>query len=107
MILIFMVFYPDYDAPLTEAGDYTDKYDACKQIIAVYNKVLTKLPSQPEMSKKMAYARVSITGQLNFNQIIDKVVSLFDKYMYNMFCLVVSSLYTIWGRFGWLLGHCI
>jgi len=105
MILILMVFHPDYDAPLTEAGDYTYKYDACKKIIAMYNKVLTKLPSQPDMSKKMAYAPVSITGQLNFNQIIDKVVSLFDKYMYNMLCLVVS--YTIWGRFRWPLRHCI
>jgi len=102
-----MVFQPDYDAPLTEAGDYTDKYYACKKIIALYNKVLTKLPSQPDMNKKMAYAPVSITGQLNFNQIIDKVVSLFDKYMYTTICLVVSSLYTIWGRFAWPLEHCI
>jgi hypothetical protein len=99
MILILMVFQPDYDAPLTEAGDYTNKYDACREIVAKYNKVLTKLPLQPVMSKKMAYGPVSITGQLNFNQIIDKVVSLFDKYMYNMLCLVVSSLYT-WGKFG-------
>lgn len=99
MILILMVFHPDYDAPLTEAGDYTNKYDACKKIIAMYNKVLTKLPSQPDMSKKMAYAPVSVTGQLNFNQIVDKVVSLFVKYMYNKICLVVSSLCTIWGRF--------
>jgi hypothetical protein len=70
-----LVFNPDYDAPLTEAGDYTDKYDACKQIIAKYNKVITKVPSPPLVSKKMAYLPVPITGQLNFNQIIDKIVS--------------------------------
>jgi hypothetical protein len=77
MILILILFPPDYDAPLTEAGDYTSKYDACKKIVAKYNKVLTKLPCQPVTSKKIAYVPVSVTGQLNFNQIIDKVVSLF------------------------------
>lgn len=70
------MFCPDYDAPLTEAGDYTDKYDACKQIVAKYNKVQTKTPSPPLMSKKMAYEPVPIIGQLNFNQIIDRIVSL-------------------------------
>jgi hypothetical protein len=75
MILIFTVFHPDYDAPLTEAGDYTNKYYACKDIVAKYNKVLTKVPSPPAMSNKMAYEPISVTGQLNFNQIIDRIVS--------------------------------
>nr|AIA09347.1 beta-galactosidase [Periplaneta americana] len=63
----------DYDAPLSEAGDYTDKYDACVETVAKYNKVLTKVPSPPEISKKMAYNAAPITGQLDFNQIIDKI----------------------------------
>ncbi|PNF23705.1 hypothetical protein B7P43_G02480 [Cryptotermes secundus] len=64
----------DYDAPLTETGDYTNKYYACKHIVAKYNKVLTKVPSSPVVSKKMAYKPISVTGQLNFNQIIDRIV---------------------------------
>ncbi|KAL5007876.1 hypothetical protein ScPMuIL_016682 [Solemya velum] len=48
----------DYDAPLTEAGDITDKYIALRQIISKYNPV-PKMPIPPS-TPKHAYGKVSM-----------------------------------------------
>ncbi|KAF2887468.1 hypothetical protein ILUMI_18705 [Ignelater luminosus] len=63
----------DYDAPLTEAGDYTDKYTVTRNVIKTYNDIPTKLPALPEEIPRVAYETVKIVGELSLNEIISKV----------------------------------
>lgn len=63
----------DYDAPLSEAGDYTDKYDSLKEIIARYNEVQTKLPEAPALTEKVAYETILITDQLTLSEVLPQV----------------------------------
>ena len=60
---------------MSEAGDYTDKYNASADIIAKYNTVITKLPAAPPESKKVAYEAAPITEQLTYDEILENVVS--------------------------------
>ncbi|KAJ3628222.1 hypothetical protein MTP99_015542 [Tenebrio molitor] len=60
----------DYDAPLSEAGDYTGKYYIAKELIQQYNTIETLLPDQPELMERQAYASVDITERLNYADII-------------------------------------
>lgn len=50
----------DYDAPLTEAGDYTNKYVLVKEVIRQHNKVLTKIPLAPTETTRKAYPTLPI-----------------------------------------------
>lgn len=63
----------DYDAPLSECGDYTIKYIMVKQLIARYNPILTRLPRTPSITYKAAYDPIEITGQLILNEILDQI----------------------------------
>jgi beta-galactosidase len=56
----------DYDAPLTEAGDYTEKYHAIREIIANHTK--KDLPLLPKESTKKSYGKV----------VLHQSVGLFD-----------------------------
>ncbi len=49
----------DYDAPLSECGDITEKYKACQQVIAKYRRDFT--PELPPDSRKIAYGKVQLT----------------------------------------------
>ncbi|XP_050506215.1 beta-galactosidase-1-like protein 2 [Diabrotica virgifera virgifera] len=62
----------DYDAPLSEAGDYTDKYYKAKEIIAKYSKLKIKIPAMPELHKRMSYAPIDIIGELTLADIINQ-----------------------------------
>ncbi|XP_057663243.1 beta-galactosidase-1-like protein 3 [Diorhabda carinulata] len=62
----------DYDAPLSEAGDYTDKYNKTKEIISKYNKLPIKQPMMPEICKRIAYPNIEIIGELSLNDIINQ-----------------------------------
>ncbi|KAG5864889.1 hypothetical protein JTB14_031307 [Gonioctena quinquepunctata] len=55
----------DYDAPLSEAGDYTDKYHRSKNIIAKFNKIMVKQPPMPELKKRMSYPSINISGEIS------------------------------------------
>ncbi|CAG9772538.1 unnamed protein product [Ceutorhynchus assimilis] len=63
----------DYDAPLTESGDYTIKYVMVKQLISKYNPVLTRLPKTPSITYKDAYGPANIQRQLVMREIWDQV----------------------------------
>ncbi|KAK4882083.1 hypothetical protein RN001_005402 [Aquatica leii] len=67
----------DYDAPLSEAGDYTQKYDMVKELISKYDQVPTKLPPQPEIQKKIAYASIPVTSHLSFAEVADRLPESF------------------------------
>ncbi|KAG8233444.1 hypothetical protein J437_LFUL010555 [Ladona fulva] len=63
----------DYAAPLSEAGDYTEKYSIVENIVSEYNTVKTKLPEKPKESKKYAYPSVPITSYLTGEDIIARI----------------------------------
>ncbi|KAF5275962.1 hypothetical protein FQA39_LY00758 [Lamprigera yunnana] len=70
----------DYDAPLTEAGDYTEKYDMVKDLINQYNKVPTKLPPQPPVTEKIAYPQLAVKEYLPYEDIANTIHESFDYY---------------------------
>ena len=70
----------DYDAPLSEAGDYTEKYDATKEIIASVLPISIRLPDRPAESIKIAYPPVKISSYLSFDDIVRQVVMLLIAY---------------------------
>ncbi|XP_067000627.2 beta-galactosidase-1-like protein 2 isoform X2 [Anabrus simplex] len=63
----------DYDAPLSESGDYAPKYNATKELVTRYNPVVTKLPQPPAESRKVAYANTPFSGQLSLDDLVSKV----------------------------------
>lgn len=60
----------DYDAPLTEAGDYTSKYQIIRDLIKKYNPVETLTPDPPELFERQVYPTLSIEEQLNYDDLI-------------------------------------
>lgn len=50
----------DYDAPLNENGDYTDKYYIFKELVTAANPVETLLPDQPVHVAPVAYEAIRI-----------------------------------------------
>ncbi|XP_045785144.1 CAD protein isoform X2 [Maniola jurtina] len=50
----------DYDAPLSEAGDPTPKYNAIRDTLAEYDLVPTNIPA-PKPSNKGAYGQISVS----------------------------------------------
>ena len=64
----------DYDAPLSEAGDYTDKYEAICEMIPPVLSVQTRLPARPAASLKGVYPDVATASYLDLNDLIDRVV---------------------------------
>lgn len=69
-------FIADYDAPLSEAGDYTEKYQIAKDLIAADTKVPTLTPEMPAANPKTAYPAAPISEFLTYDQIIAQVVRL-------------------------------
>lgn len=63
----------DYDAPLSEAGDYTEKYDIVKELLQKYNTIQTLIPEQPTLIDRVAYPSINIEHQIKYNAIIDQV----------------------------------
>lgn len=72
---VFCSIFLDYDAPLSEAGDYTIKYQLTKDLIAANNDVETKIPAQPEESVKTAYPSVAVTDFLSYAKFIQQIVT--------------------------------
>jgi len=65
----------DYDAPLSEAGDYTPKYYKIQELAAKYQVPVLKWPEQPEETRKLAYPPVSIQQYLTFEDLLNQVPS--------------------------------
>jgi len=72
--------FTDYDAPLTEAGDYSEKYFAAKTLIAKYNLNVPNvaMPTAPAETTKTAYPTISATQHLTLNDLVLQVVILFE-----------------------------
>ncbi|KAK5650908.1 hypothetical protein RI129_001937 [Pyrocoelia pectoralis] len=67
----------DYDAPLSEAGDYTEKYDMVKELISKYNTVPIRNPPTPASTPKIAYPNIQVTERLEMDEIIDRISEKF------------------------------
>ncbi|KAK9873770.1 hypothetical protein WA026_002127 [Henosepilachna vigintioctopunctata] len=63
----------DYDSPLTEAGDYTEKYVIVKKLLKEHNKVITKLPLTPSITEKIQYPTINVENVMWFDDIIANV----------------------------------
>lgn len=63
----------DYDSPITESGDYTNKYERVQKVIQEHNTVLTKLPTVPKLVSRVAYPEVMITEQLTLQEIQEQI----------------------------------
>ncbi|XP_019876813.1 beta-galactosidase-1-like protein 3 [Aethina tumida] len=69
----------DYDAPLSEAGDYTMKYVFIKELLNQFNPVKTKIPQTPAISNKVEYGSIPVQGQMLLDQIIENVPNVLQS----------------------------
>ncbi|CAG9862783.1 unnamed protein product [Phyllotreta striolata] len=70
-------YYPDttsydYDAPLTESGDYHKKYQVVKQRLEDHDPVKTRRPQMPELKKRVAYDSIKVKRYINYEKMVDK-----------------------------------
>ncbi|ODM98203.1 Beta-galactosidase-1-like protein 2 [Orchesella cincta] len=65
----------DYDAPLSEAGDYTRKYDLAAELIERYQNPQLRKPDRPAESTKAAYPTLGLERYLTYSDIIERVPS--------------------------------
>jgi len=65
----------DYDAPLTESGQYTAKYNATREMIAAYDPLYETLshPEQPASPQPTVYSDVTISEFIPYWNIIENV----------------------------------
>lgn len=61
----------DYDAPLTEDGQITEKYRLFKEVIAKYTDI-HEIPLTTEI-RRSAYGRISCTGKTDLFSVLDKI----------------------------------
>lgn len=61
----------DYDAPLTEDGQITEKYRLFKEVIAKYTDI-HEIPLTTEIRRR-AYGRISCTGKTDLFFVLDKI----------------------------------
>ncbi|XP_057663214.1 beta-galactosidase-1-like protein 3 [Diorhabda carinulata] len=81
----------DYDEPLSEAGDYTDKYFKVKELISTYNTLKIKQPSMPELHRRIKYPQVEIIGELSLEDIINKSFHLNIDNLLSMELLPINN----------------
>ena len=69
----------DYDAPMTECGDATDKYRLIRDTIKKHHPELIdeSLLSQVKNSEKSSYGKVMFTQEIPFNKL--KTLSVFGR----------------------------
>ncbi|CAG9769747.1 unnamed protein product [Ceutorhynchus assimilis] len=64
----------DYDAILSENGDYTVKYYAAKELLAKYNQnPATFTPDMPELVSRITYPSIPITHEIGITSILDSL----------------------------------
>ncbi|CAG9856740.1 unnamed protein product [Phyllotreta striolata] len=60
----------DYDSPLSEAGDYTQKYWDVKKLLERYNPVKTFVPDPPLLPPRIAYPTITRLFQYKLGRLI-------------------------------------
>ncbi|XP_012265320.2 beta-galactosidase-1-like protein 2 [Athalia rosae] len=74
----------DYDAPISESGDYTEKYYKTKEILAKFQTVKTKLPEPPAKTPKYAYSSIKAIAHLDFEDLLAQVGAEFKVKLPNV-----------------------
>lgn len=69
----------DYDAPLSESGDYTEKYYIVKDLLERHNVIKTKLPKMPKELTKIAYPSIKIDKSLTYGNIVNQLPSVISS----------------------------
>ncbi|CAH0553299.1 unnamed protein product [Brassicogethes aeneus] len=61
----------DYDAPLSENGDYTEKYHKLKELVSKHSNIKFQQPEEPALVKRVAYPSINvIPHQLSLGDLI-------------------------------------
>jgi len=63
----------DYDCPLSESGDYTDKYFATQDLIEKYQVPVLHRPPLVPTQPKQAYPTVTLQSYLTFADILERI----------------------------------
>lgn len=88
----FNCFNLDYDAPLSEAGDYTEKYEIIQKLIAPALAFRGWVPERPAESVKKAYPSLRIESYLSFTRLVDQVViSMTESIKYLLYSFYACS----------------
>ncbi len=72
-INFFRFYHADYDATLSEAGDYTEKYNLAATLIEKYENPKLRRPSRPAESTKIAYPTLTPEKYLTYDDIVQRV----------------------------------
>ena len=68
----------DYDAPISEAGDFTQKAAAIRDLFVKKDLVAFRsLPSLPEPTPPKAYESVKLTESMSYSELTDLVKTEF------------------------------
>ncbi|KAF5275960.1 hypothetical protein FQA39_LY00756 [Lamprigera yunnana] len=82
----------DYDAPLNEAGDYTEKFFSVQRIIKKYNPILTLLPTLPLLKERIAYDKIQIYEELTFDNLLkNQELYIQSRELFSMELLPISE----------------
>ncbi|KAG5886129.1 hypothetical protein JTB14_021351 [Gonioctena quinquepunctata] len=81
----------DYSAPLDQAGRYTDKYFATKELLEKYNPIKTKLPEIPQELGTTVFSSVEIQQQLSFESALETLTPLYSKEVVSMEMLDLNN----------------
>lgn len=61
----------DYDAPLTEDGQITEKYKLCRDVISKYTDI-KEIPLTTNIKRK-AYGKIPCTGKADLFSVLEKI----------------------------------
>ncbi|KAJ8985598.1 hypothetical protein NQ317_015090 [Molorchus minor] len=81
----------DYSAPLSEWGDYTDKYYAVKELLEKYNPVKTKLPDAPASTPTTWYEKIEVTQQILIEDLLSTMQPVQSESLVSMEKLDVND----------------
>ncbi|CAH1987936.1 unnamed protein product [Acanthoscelides obtectus] len=81
----------DYLSPLNEAGNYTDKYWAVKELLQKYNKIKTLLPEPPVPQETESYPAIGIEQQLSLGELLSSLPNVTSKAVLPMEKLDVNN----------------
>lgn len=68
-----LLYLIDYDSPLTESGDYTEKFYKARDLIELYQIPRLHRPELIPESRKTVYQTVQLQTYLNFNDVINQI----------------------------------
>uniref|UniRef100_A0A6P7GJL7 Beta-galactosidase n=1 Tax=Diabrotica virgifera virgifera TaxID=50390 RepID=A0A6P7GJL7_DIAVI len=81
----------DYNAPISEAGDYADKYFKTIELITKYDKLKIKKPSVPNLQQRIIYPEINIIGEISMNEMLKQIPSVYVDTLLPMELLPINN----------------